>query len=187
MTLPAEIDMAYIAGFFDGEGCVGIYYRKKNKDRNFVLQIALVQNASPSARHLLGSISLRFGGYVASRYPAKREALAWTATGLRAYYFLSQICPYLRLKKEQAEVAMAWQAGRPQPNAVGGKYVAYTEEQVEASMKVAAFLKLTKRETLPHDEYVTAMGNARIASSIATQPDLVEVVATLKQVVCVKG
>jgi len=28
-----KITLQYIAGFFDGEGSVGIYYRQKSKDR----------------------------------------------------------------------------------------------------------------------------------------------------------
>ncbi len=52
----------YLAGFFDGEGSVGIYYEKKPKQ--WRAYISIVQNDSPQTRWLFKQWAAQFSGSI---------------------------------------------------------------------------------------------------------------------------
>jgi len=110
---------AYLAGFFDGEGHVGIDVRSAGKSEHsisFILKVKLTQAASPAGVELLEEIATDFGGSLSTksngRNPRWSEALEWCATTRNAAAFLEYLLPYLRIKKRQAEIGLAFQARR---------------------------------------------------------------------------
>lgn len=60
----------YLAGFFDGEGSVGLYYHKGNK--TWCPRLTIAQNASKHTRRLFALWAEVFGGRV---YSSKRQEL----------------------------------------------------------------------------------------------------------------
>lgn len=104
-----ETEKAYIAGFLDGEGYIGIsVHRRKDWKRPyyttqiniyntdiFVLQ-SMVENAG------VGTIYL---GHRKER-PHHKVIYVWRTTGIKAIELLKELLPYLRVKKEQAELAI---------------------------------------------------------------------------------
>lgn len=95
-------DDAYAAGFFDGEGTIDIRYRTTNGGRydRFELRCA----ASQVSTHVLDWLVSVYGGSWATR---KNGAIShWTIVGQEAASFLTAIRPYLRVKGEQADVAI---------------------------------------------------------------------------------
>lgn len=102
--------LGYIAGFFDGEGSIGIY---KSGSGSFYLRTQLTQNVSTLSTALLEDICARWGGNLSVQKTSHGEKYNWQLNGKRAAKFLSDIVQELYLKKDQAEIAILWQESRP--------------------------------------------------------------------------
>lgn len=100
-----DIDIAYIAGFFDGEGSIFISKSRK--------QYFLTVSISNTDKSVLESIQRIMGGSL-SKSPDKRENCSHLFR-LRLYCdeakkFLEKILPYLKIKKEQAKLSIEFQS-----------------------------------------------------------------------------
>ncbi len=93
---PSIVDLAYIAGIIDGEGCICIV---KPKHNNYSLQIC-VKMLDPEAVFLINSF---FPGNV---YYGKQGDYQWSITSQKAYKFLLVITPYLRIKHAQSYIGI---------------------------------------------------------------------------------
>lgn len=164
----------YLAGFFDGEGSIGIYCEKKG-NRGFSLKTQLVQNSSLAVDSLIDYLISRYGGSPGRGFsPNGNAKYNWRLCGDLAVTFLEDIYPHLILKKEQAEMAIAWQKQRPLTRRdKRGRFRSGWRETREFDMKVSRLLKGLKTES--------------IDLVMEAQKDLCEPVHTLKQVLCVKG
>ncbi len=90
-----------MAGFFDGEGYIGILKRKR-KDWNteYFIQVSIGQNDGGTMDWILDN----FGGHL---HKIKRDdSYYWICSNKKAYEFLKKITPYLKYKKPQAELAI---------------------------------------------------------------------------------
>ena len=91
-------EIAYFAGFFDGEGSIGIYKKK---------YVVCVVQCDPRPLNRMKEI---WGGniYVQTKMKAThRSKYIWQTHGLEARPFLSDVLPFLRVKKEQAEIYLS--------------------------------------------------------------------------------
>ncbi len=112
-----RISVEYIAGFFDGEGCIGIYYssagrRRKDGTKSAVyrLSVSLGQTDPAVIRHLKD----QFGGTVSfyersKKNPNRLDAWYWYITSKRAGDFLRAIEPYVIGKRQQLLLALEFQ------------------------------------------------------------------------------
>lgn len=96
-----ELDLAWLAGIIDGEGCIRI--RKKSNKLHWFITILI--NSSdlymiPHVNDLIPGTISRFCKSYGS------DQLGWEITGKRAYYLLKDLLPYLRVKHEQAAKAI---------------------------------------------------------------------------------
>ena len=93
----------YLAGFFDGEGYVGLTKRtRRGKYLEYTVRMSIGQNDGAT----LDWIKDNFGGGV---FPINADgSFSWIATNRVAYQVLKQIVPYLKYKKPQAEVAIKY-------------------------------------------------------------------------------
>lgn len=105
-----SVDLAYAAGIIDGEGSIKIFRVSAEKlNRNFdrfQLQVQ-VDMVKTNAVYWLQKI---FGGNI---YEHKRknhlnwnDSKRWYIVSQRAGIFLKQILPYLKVKKQHAELAI---------------------------------------------------------------------------------
>lgn len=105
-------DLAYMAGFFDGEGsiCITRYRNNRNKDKSFLytLYVSVVGtkrevidffNTTLSPQRKVGE----------SKYRDEFIAYRWGCASENAIQFLKMIYPYLKLKRKQAELAIKFQ------------------------------------------------------------------------------
>jgi hypothetical protein len=101
------MDDAYFAGFFDGEGCIRI--QSSHKGTSWHIRVTCVQrNPAP----LLLMVE-RYGGAAGKFSKGRNEDMwTWYAMGPKAAAFLERVLPYLIVKREQAEMALAFQARR---------------------------------------------------------------------------
>jgi len=110
-----ELDLSYIAGFFDGEGSVTIHHNyapsPRGKSPNHTLQVS-IGNTDPRVivwihEHFGGALTMRSGFK-----PNHRDVIQWMARSNKAARFLRMILPYLRMKREQAEIALTFQQAK---------------------------------------------------------------------------
>ena len=101
-----EIDVRYLAGFFDGEGCIQLVNRvtKEGKQRSNMSVVITQANLD-----ILHDIELRYKGsiYELKKTPNKCWQLVLSASN--ALEFLQDVVPYLIIKKEQALLAIEFQ------------------------------------------------------------------------------
>ena len=100
----------YIAGFFDGEGSVGLYASRSSK--RHALRVCINQVVNPASQALFDDLKATFGGGLS--YPKRQKthhnpAVSWSVYGDEAATFLRWILPHLLLKKEQVELVVGWQ------------------------------------------------------------------------------
>lgn len=114
-------ELAYIAGFFDGEGSVGINLTKVH-GQSYAMAVCISQ---VDPRPLL-FISSFFGGEVRISYSkdyrlGKRKLFYWRLYSKNAKRFLIAILPYLINKKNEAEIAIEFQNLRKSNGGRGNK------------------------------------------------------------------
>lgn len=103
------VSLQYVAGFFDGEGCVT--FLKNGK------AIYVTAHLTNNDRRVLDEMHEKYGGCVYTRLrngdPRRKTTYSWQVSGTKAIAFLREIYPYLVIKKPQAEVAFFWSSVRP--------------------------------------------------------------------------
>lgn len=114
MTSQNEIDLAWLAGFVDGEGYIGLtIHRNKGKKTYYIPRIAITQ----ASEEMLNNISRVMENNGIAHHISKRRAQTkrWkplfaleTAGFARALKFLYVIEPYLVGKRLQAQMTMAY-------------------------------------------------------------------------------
>ena len=99
-----ELTLAYLAGVVDSDGYISIH-RSTRKGKVYFAPVMGVSGTRPAPHNLASSI---WGGKVNKYFPKNklhRPQYQWQRMGELACIALVQISPYLRIKKEQAELA----------------------------------------------------------------------------------
>lgn len=103
----------YLAGFFDGEGCIDVQVCRDpgSKERLYVRPRVRVCLAESSFL-LLRALQARFGGHLVKRTSTKKnQQNSWSLEWLSADTIrdvLRTMLPHLVLKAEQAKLALWW-------------------------------------------------------------------------------
>lgn len=106
---PAACDWAYLAGLFDGEGCIKTAFKTYTTgNRRSTWQLSL--DICNTHRPVIEWVQSMFGGfaYTQEREEAHvRRRFHWASrSGAGCLFVLRGILPYLRIKREQAELAI---------------------------------------------------------------------------------
>lgn len=99
----ANLTSAYVAGFFDGEGSLGIYGENAE---SFVIQL------DSTCEYIVHFLAYKYGGTVS----VSHQSTATTQTSYKwrirdthqAVKFLLTVMPYLRLKQDQAALMLRY-------------------------------------------------------------------------------
>ena len=100
------IDIRYMAGLFDGEGCICLVKQKVIglKYPNYSIRCVVSMCHKP----IIKMIQAQFGGLYSERKGTDKQrnsfSLMWTNN--RAKPFIESLLPHLILKREEAEVAL---------------------------------------------------------------------------------
>lgn len=112
MTSLSELELAYAAGYFDGEGSVHIVADSRGDGRRY-----LRVGVASTDREVIEWFHSHFGGTFSVRQPGPEKnhkvSYWWATSGKVAVAFLEAIYPYLRQKKERVKIARAFQALTP--------------------------------------------------------------------------
>lgn len=103
----------YLAGFFDGEGCIDVQRVKDPRGHGKLYVRPRVRLClADSARFLLVSLRAQYGGHLTPRPPSNRSQQSSTSwemlSGEAMRRFLTPLVPLLVLKGEQAKLALWW-------------------------------------------------------------------------------
>ena len=100
------LDIRYVAGLFDGEGCISLVKQKRlNSDLpTYTIRVVLAMCHKPIIKRL----HQEFGGLYSERLGTEKArnsfSIMWANN--KAIPFLEQLAPHLVLKKAEAEVAL---------------------------------------------------------------------------------
>lgn len=102
----------YLAGLFDGEGCIDVQrmYPKAGRNRLYVRPRVRMCMAD-SARSMMQMLRDRFGGHLVSRKGKVNQQDSWSLEWLNGNdmrMLLNLILPHLILKAEQAKLVLWW-------------------------------------------------------------------------------
>ncbi len=104
-----KIDLAYMAGIFDGEGSLSITKSKRLKCWNASYNVrASVQMCNAYIPNLF---RMAFGGAICYQPPngTHRATWRWHLETRNIIAFLEALLPYLHLKRDEAELAIQFQ------------------------------------------------------------------------------
>lgn len=101
MQNPTEIYKAWLAGFFDGEGCITLYCNPGTE-----LKVPRVGIGQKNAFELLTEIQQVYGGGV-NIHKGKGMFRWFCSSRTEIQRFLTDILPYLKVKRAKAEIALA--------------------------------------------------------------------------------
>lgn len=112
-----ELSVQYIAGFFDGEGCISIFYtnvrpRKSNPEKMIrgIKMSILIANTVVTP---LEALQAKYGGYIHLSNRRKKShhksVYSWRLSNKPDQErFLSDIYPYSVIKSEQIQIALTY-------------------------------------------------------------------------------
>lgn len=101
------VDLKWLAGFFDGEGSVGIYPRNWDRTktiRYYVLVVSLAQSGV-NGKIVLDKLKSKYGGTVTQAKSTGKPMFKWNIAANKAGKFLQDIEPFTILKKLQIQMA----------------------------------------------------------------------------------
>jgi len=98
----------YLAGFFDGEGCITL--TKCGISKTGVQKYRVEIQVTNTVKTPLIEYEKLFGGSIHKqvRDHPLRDCYKWTVTNKKAHKFLSTMIPYLIIKKDEALIALEW-------------------------------------------------------------------------------
>jgi hypothetical protein len=106
-VIKVDLSLPYLAGFFDGEGSIGIYTNGLGTGRT--LRVQLTQTVTPQSTALLTAMRDRWGGSLCPfNRTLRRNAWNWQVSAGKGIVFLHDVRPWLLLKADQADVVLAW-------------------------------------------------------------------------------
>lgn len=98
-----KIDIAYLAGIIDGDGCISI--QKNSGVKSYRVIITVVQRDMPLIEYLFETFGGSVNAISVNRKFKKDYYLRWVITDKKAHTLLKLCLPYLKLKKKQAFIA----------------------------------------------------------------------------------
>lgn len=106
-----DTDLAWAAGFIDGEGCILINRRTRVQDRIHP-EHALTLEVGQLDPLPLNKLQVLFGGTVRRRPDkrTKRASYVWVVRSRMAYEALVKLLPFLTNKRHQAEYGIEFQS-----------------------------------------------------------------------------
>ncbi len=104
----SQLDQAYLAGFFDGEGCVGVYGKggRSGKYRNWVLTISNTHRPTLKYCQKLTGV----GSVVEKKTKLlhHKKQWVWNVKSQRNIVsILTQMLPFLKIKKKKVKILLA--------------------------------------------------------------------------------
>jgi LAGLIDADG-like domain len=140
-----DFSAEYLAGLFDGEGCIHMGKRPRNKRiPGYFISVSIVMTHP----EIVYAIAEQFGAYVTVnkkdlKYKSRRRAYQLVFNGTPAKKFLLIIYDYLRIKKEEARIAIAFQTNMENYR---GRIMWMSQNEIQALTAYRERLRLRLKE-----------------------------------------
>ena len=157
----------YAAGLMDGEGCIQIKKVKHpNGSRNaeYSLQININMTDGGSIDFMYGT----FGGwvYVSQQYGlGSLPVYRWEIRREKAKKFLKEILPFLKGKKEQAELGIRFQENRETQQRKNGRYQPSPQYLLDRYETFYLKMKELKKVHIPSAAVTTNQATPQVEAS----------------------
>jgi len=145
--LPSETDAAYLAGFIDGEGSLGVYYcgdghtDSRHGNRYYCPRLSVSGSELTSLNYVLfvwggslSSCSNHGWGTLIHRVQWQRQS--------DIQYILQRVIPYMHTKKEQAKLLLRWVESRQDRES---HKAGYTDEEINIRKQLSEFCTKGRR------------------------------------------
>ena len=101
-----KLDLAYLAGFFDGEGCIHYSFKKHSHCRK-VSSECWIQLTSTN-QTIVESLKTDFGGFTFSYklYKRRKIVYTWKVAARKLFPVLRLLEPYMRIKRDHARLLL---------------------------------------------------------------------------------
>ena len=111
VALVTHLDIRYIAGLFDGEGCIFVGRREleRMKGISYRLTLKVSMTVERPIKALKDTLGGSYGPIHWHTRNNNRTAWRWEIDGNKAAEVLKQVLPYLLVKKEEAVLAIQFQ------------------------------------------------------------------------------
>lgn len=112
------IDLKYLAGFIDGEGCITIdkLVRKNKTDNKKCFKLSM--SVTNTYIKIIEEIHKQFGGYLIKLQAPKGcktyKKIIWEQS--HAVKMVQKLLPYLKIKRKQAKLLIAYWNYRQKPH-----------------------------------------------------------------------
>lgn len=107
-----SISPEYLAGFFDGEGCIDCQRMYVKNSQTFYVRPRVRISQAVSGRAVLDKLHTVYGGTLKLRKgsnPNQQEYISWEFLDRKGMLLLlNTMLPHLIVKREQAELAIWW-------------------------------------------------------------------------------
>jgi len=106
------LDLAWLAGIIDGEGSIFVMKQKRKdreRDTNYILRISIDSTdpfMAPECLKIAGGCKLSL---TSDKRPECSDRYKWQLNGKKAAALLQELLPYLRVKHQQALLAIEFQ------------------------------------------------------------------------------
>jgi len=131
-----KTDIAYMAGIFDGEGCIAIHDRKyARKDGTIATHAYAEINFANTNEWVVRHFLFNFGGnvYLRKKQTGSTQPIwAWQICSKASITPLKILLPFLKIKHEQAKIALAFQT---QKNPTNRQPLSILQEEEQSSIK----------------------------------------------------
>ena len=137
----SEVDIAWAAGFFDGEACVGLY---PNKRANGTIVYKSSISVSQVVRAPLEKLQEMFGGVIDAN-PARgnfQTIWIWRIGGLSGDAALTTMRPYMRVKGRQVDALLGFR-GITKRRGLQGRL---TPEEIAVREGISLTLRAMKKD-----------------------------------------
>jgi hypothetical protein len=164
-----KTSLAYIAGFFDGEGSIGVY---SGGGSGMTLRAQVTQADALGSRDLLDEFRTEWGGSICIfNRTLRRQAWNFQVGGERASRLLRDLRPHLRLKADQADLALHWFHTRPVlgRDPLSGRVLPRSSESRAIAEEVASTLRQMKSDAVTATEL--GMLHARLRQIVNVKDD----------------
>ncbi|MGI8640372.1 MAG: hypothetical protein ACR2MG_10570 [Pyrinomonadaceae bacterium] len=109
LKTPNAQNLAYYAGMFDGEGHITIAISQGKKQSSFWLQIGITNTFLSLIDELQKDFGIGHFSETSGNRTNVRFCKTWRCTSNQAMHVLKCLLPYLRVKKDQAKLAIEFQ------------------------------------------------------------------------------
>ncbi len=127
-----QLELAYYAGLFDGEGCITLHptqISSPNQRHTYFLSVHLTS----VNEWVVQQLQFDFGGNIITYEGGgkRNTAYRWVITRNKAGDFLTSVLPYLRLKKQRAEIGLQFHSHKKRGGHKTQEYIDFEKDYKE--------------------------------------------------------